>query len=336
MWYVIPNTENSGQPATRYFCGFAGTTSVLIFESSMREGYLLIDSRYWDWVNQRDNNSCKMAKINVVNISRNYPLAKAINDIKIKHSIGHITIDEAVTSYSSYKKLLTLGFVIESQVDVFEKMRSVKNGMEIAKINKAIEISKRAFSSVRDMIVPGVREIDISAKLSYQMKIFGAEKDAFDIIVTSGIRSAIPHAQTSNAMIRAEDSVIVDYGCVYDGYTCDFTETILMPQSSDILRKIFALVTRVHKSAVEQVKIGTKLSTIDSCARDAFRQVGYGDNFLHAIGHGVGMGIHEYPHFTPDSSETLELGNVVAIEPGIYVSGVGGVRIETTEIVKKN
>jgi Xaa-Pro aminopeptidase len=165
------------------------------------------------------------------------------------------------------------------------------------------------------------------------MKMLGSEKPAFDTIVTSGVRSAAPHANTTQNAISEDDSVIIDFGAVYEGYAADLTKTILMPSCGEEIRKIHKIVKDAHQIGVTTIKPGLAAKELDAAVRDHISNHGYGDKFLHSTGHGVGMSVHESPHIGFASQEMLQKGNVITIEPGIYVPGLGGVRIETTEIV---
>ncbi len=357
MWYTIINNEYSGQPATRYLSGFAGSTSVLIFRSKaetktektselenhsqilknmrmIENAYLLIDARYWEQESEIRNRNCRINNLNIVRVSREYSAKQAIKDIINKNSIGIVTIDSIITSHSSFAKLKDLGLEVVASENVFEKMRRVKTVDEIEKITKAIDIAEDAFAKIKKYIKVGVRESEIAARLEYEMKMLGAQKESFDTIVASGRQSASPHAETSAKMIEATDSVIIDFGCFYDGYASDLTKTILMPEASGELRKIYDIVKIAHDKAVQVVKPGVPAKDIDCVARKIIEDAGYDDKFLHSTGHGVGMSVHEFPHIGANSDDFLEKGNVITIEPGIYLPGIGGVRIETTEIVK--
>lgn len=357
MWYIIINNEYSGQPATRYISDFAGSTSVLIFRSGVdaetvnsnnpenhpqileslrmiEDGYLLIDGRYWGQASEIKNRNIRINNLNIVSISRDYSAKQAIRDIINKNSIVAVTIDSIITSYSSFAKLKDLGLEVVVSENVFDKLRSIKNADEISKIKKAIEISEKAFDNIKKYITVGVRESEIAARLEYEMKILGAEKESFDTIVASGARSASPHAETTTKLIEATDAVIIDFGCFYEGYASDLTKTILMSEVNIELKNISDIVSRAHDEGVRALRPGIPAKNLDGVARKVIEDGGYGDKFLHSTGHGVGMSVHESPHIGINSEDILEVGNVITIEPGIYISGLGGVRIETTEIVK--
>ncbi|MFO0704315.1 MAG: M24 family metallopeptidase [Patescibacteria group bacterium] len=333
-WYLIVNNEYQGQPATRYISGFAGSTSVYLFSEDFEKGYLLIDGRYWELEEQIKQKNNKVKNIKIVRVSRDYPVKKAVENICEEEKFREVEIDSVITSYASYKKLLTFGLDVTSQDNIFEKWRAVKTDDEIRKIKKAIEISEKAFDNISSFIKPGVKESEIAARLEFEMKMLGSEKPAFDTIVSSGVRSAAPHASTTENVIGEGDPVIIDFGAVYEGYSADLTKTILMSSPSEEIRKIHKIVSEAHKIGVRTIKPGLPAKELDKAVRDYIDQYGYGDKFLHSTGHGVGMSVHESPHIGFTSEEILQKGNVITIEPGIYVPGLGGVRIETTEMVK--
>lgn len=340
MWYAVINLEYSGQPATRYLTGFAGSTSVLLFNAedsktmvSSNTSFLLLDGRYWEEEYSLVQSKKRLEKLQVVRVSREYTTKQAIEKIIKENKILIITIDYTITSHYSYEKLISYGVKLESNNGIFEKIRAVKNEEEISKIKKAVEIAKISFEVIKPHVQVGAKESDIAARLEYEMKIRGAEKTAFETIVASGARAAAPHAQTTTKTIESTDSVILDFGCFFDGYASDLTETILMPEAGEELRKIYKIVEKAHKSAVKALKPGIAASSVDYAARSIIESEGYGDKFQHSTGHGVGMSVHEAPHIGMMSEEILQRGNVITIEPGIYLSNLGGVRIETTEII---
>lgn len=341
MWYAIVNSEYSGQPATRYLTGFAGSTSVLLFNvddsktmMSTGKSFLLLDGRYWEQESFLKKSEKRLKNLQIVRVHREFTTKQAIEKIIKENRIFVITIDPTITSYFSYEKLSTYGVKMETDTGIFEKIRAVKTEKEIGVIKKAIEIAETSFEVIRPHIQAGAKESDIAARLEYEMKMRGAEKIAFETIVASGVRAAAPHAQTTTKIIEPADSVIIDFGCFFEGYASDLTRTILMPEASGELVKINKIVGQAHSVAVKALKPGVVASFVDHTARSIIEAEGYGDKFLHSTGHGVGMSVHESPHIGALSEEILQSGNVITIEPGIYLPNVGGVRIETTEIIR--
>lgn len=340
--YVVINSEYSGQPATRYLSGFAGSTSVLLFgiEGELTRdsfanasfAYLMLDSRYWE---QAANGESRIAKSSykTIQVSRDYPVKQAIGELIKKHKIEDVVIDGHITTYEQVEQLKKYDVTVISSPGIFEKLREVKTDHEVKLVRQAVQIAEQAFAKIKEKIVPGVSEMQVAAWLEYEAKLLGSEKMAFDTIVASGTNSVQPHATTSTKIIGDTDSVIIDFGCVCGGYCSDLTYTLLMPRASSDLRKLHSIVTLAKRKAKRLAKAGNRASDVDKAARDYIVSRGYGEYFGHAVGHGVGMSIHELPHVHGHSETMLQKGHVITIEPGIYVPGIGGVRIETTEIV---
>lgn len=214
-----------------------------------------------------------------------------------------------------------------------DNLRMIKDAQEIALINKAVEISDKAFSHILPFIKPGVREADIALELEFAMRHLGAEKNAFDTIVASGVRSAMPHGVASSKVIAAGDLVTMDFGAVYEGYHSDITRTVVVGKATAKQREIYEIVLEAQLAGVQAVCAGRKGSEVDAVARNIISQKGYGENFGHGLGHGVGLVIHEAPRLSPLGDILLEPNMVVTVEPGIYLPQWGGIRIEDTVVV---
>src|SRR5262249_41885296 len=177
-------------------------------------------------------------------------------------------------------------------------------------------------------------EADISAEISYRQRLYGAEADAFETIVASGVRSALPHGRASAKKIRAGDMVTLDFGCVVDGYHSDLTRTVAVGRAQAELKKIYAVVREAHSRATDAAVNGMKTKDLDARAQDYTREGGYSKYFRHSLGHGLGLQIHEAPRISVMSTATLRTGNVITIEPGVYIPGLGGVRIEDDVVIR--
>ena len=179
-------------------------------------------------------------------------------------------------------------------------------------------------------------EIEIAAETTYRQRKYGAERDAFDPIVVSGFRSALPHGDASPKKLRAGDLLTIDMGCVYEGYHSDMTRTVGIGRLSSESKKIYRTVLDAQLRAIESARSGMRSSQLDAVARDHIRENGYEKYFQHSLGHGVGLQIHEQPRISVQSTSTLAENNVVTIEPGVYVPALGGVRIEDIVVIRKN
>ncbi len=215
-------------------------------------------------------------------------------------------------------------------------VRAVKDSGEVRHIRKAIRIATDALRATLDRVRPGVSERDLAIELEYTMRMRGAEAASFDTIIASGPNSALPHAQPGNRKLRPGDLLVVDYGAVWQGYHSDETCTFVIGRAGRRHERIYALVKEAHDRALEAVRAGVACRDVDAAARGIIEKAGYGPLFSHGTGHGVGLDVHEAPRLSSLSEAVLEQGMVVTIEPGIYLPGFGGVRIEDTVLVEKD
>ncbi len=206
--------------------------------------------------------------------------------------------------------------------------RRVKDRVEIEKIAKAEELAKEALLNTLPKIKVGITEREVAREIEFFMLRNGAEKTSFETIVASGVRSAMPHGVASEKPICAGDFVTIDFGCVLDGYCSDMTRTFVMSKAGERQREIYETVLKAQLEAISAIAEGKSCAEIDRVARDIIKNAGYGDNFGHSLGHSLGIEIHESPNFSQKSSDIIEKGNVITVEPGIYIEGFGGVRIE--------
>ena len=208
------------------------------------------------------------------------------------------------------------------------KPRQVKSTDEIKKIQAAEELGDKAFSYIIEIIKPGMTELEIALELEFFMKKNGAASLSFETIAASGIRGSMPHGTASEKKIEKGELLTLDFGCVLDGYCSDMTRTISIGTPNSKMKEIYDIVLKAQTEALSNISSGKSCKEIDKIARDIISEYGYGDNFGHSLGHSVGIEIHEAPNLSPKSQDDLEAGNVVTVEPGIYIENVGGVRIE--------
>ncbi len=212
---------------------------------------------------------------------------------------------------------------------IVEELRVYKDAEELALLTKAIEIADAAIDEVAPQIEPGVTEEAVAWELEKAMRERGAEMISFDTIVGAGPNGALPHHRADDSVIKQGDAIVIDMGAKYEGYCSDLTRTVFVGEPDDKFRKIYDIVLQAQLAAEEQVTAGMSGKDADAIARDIIADAGHGDDFGHSLGHGVGLAVHEFPHLGPTAEEdTLEDGMVFTIEPGIYLPGWGGVRIE--------
>ncbi len=308
-------------PNIRYLTGFSGSSALCLV--SKTDAILITDFRYKEQV-----------KIQVKHFKKFISIGKTFFEIarekNIFNGLEKVGFESEHLPFSTFKELRgkfkNIKFIPTK--DFIEEISSVKTQSEIENIKQAIKISEKVFNEILNIIKPGVAEIDIAAEISYLHRKFGAERDAFEIIVASGWRSALPHGVASEKKLKKGELVVIDFGCVYNGYHSDITRTIAIGKISNEKKKIYQIVLDAQTIAIENAKAGLKANELDSIARNYIKQKGYGRFFGHSLGHGIGTEIHTLPRISPKSTYILKNGNVITIEPGIYIPNLGGVRIE--------
>ncbi|HAX61598.1 MAG TPA: hypothetical protein DCX95_03430 [Elusimicrobia bacterium] len=243
---------------------------------------------------------------------------------------------EDTIQYCRFKKLRKKIKIFRDCSGFAEDLRAVKNETEISKIKTACKISQKAIEYAGKKLKAGITEKELADELEYFLRKNGAEKSAFDIIVASGKNSADPHHKPTNRKFQKNDVVLIDLGCVYDGYCSDLTRTFFLGKISSKKKKIFEIVKSAQQKAIDTAKDGVKCEKIDFAARDFIAKNGYKNFFIHGTGHGVGIDIHEEPSVSAKSETVLKTGMVVTVEPGIYIPNKFGVRIEDTVLVTKS
>ena len=251
----------------------------------------------------------------------NFDVYKKFDDVK-KFLEAKVGIEKSMM-VETYKKL-SESFEVET-TDIVEISRSVKSTWEVENIKKALQIAEK---SLTELEFSGT-EVELAAKLEYNMRINGSERASFETIMASGARTSLPHGTPTPHEI--ESPVLIDWGAVYNNYSSDTTRTIIETEKQE---EIFNIVLDAQKTAIKSIKPGVKSCEIDAAARDVITEYGYGDSFIHSTGHGVGLEIHESPSLSKNDEGKLEKEMVVTVEPGIYLEGEFGVRIEDMVLIK--
>jgi Xaa-Pro aminopeptidase len=303
----------------RYLCGFTGSDAALLLTPDA--SLFLTDSRYTTQaLAQVTADRVVEYRVQVDGI------AAALRNAGVRR-IGF----ESSLAYGKVNDLRTKGettwewFPLREEL---EAVRLIKSAEELAAIETAAQLNALAFAEVEPLIRPGAVERELALALEFALKRRGAEEKAFDFIVASGPRGALPHGVASNRRIVEGELVTLDFGCRVDGYHADETVTVAVGMVSDELRRIFDTVLVAHDRAVSAVAPGVPLVEIDRVARDYITSAGYGEFFGHGLGHGVGLEVHEAPTVSPRSKAVVQEGMVFTVEPGIYLPDTGGVRIE--------
>ncbi len=212
--------------------------------------------------------------------------------------------------------------------DLVEKMRLRKQSEEIEKIQKSVLLNEEVFQEVFKGLKPGMTEVEVALQIETTMRLKGAERPSFDTIVAGGPNGALPHAVPSNRPLKKGEPVVIDMGLILDGYCSDMTRTVVLGTPDSKTKKLFRLVRKAQKAGMAAIKAGVVAKDVDRAARQVIEKAGYGDKFGHGLGHGVGIAVHEPPSLSKRSRKKLKEGMVVTVEPGIYLPGWGGIRLE--------
>ena len=220
--------------------------------------------------------------------------------------------------------------------DRLNRLRRIKSEAELELLAKAEQIGDAAFAEILKILKPGMTELEAAAELEYQMKKHGAEGFSFDTIMASGEHSSMPHAIPSMRKFQTGDFITMDFGCLYGGYCSDMTRTVVIGKADEKQKEIYDTVLRAQQAALEGIRPGMTGKEADALARDIIAAAGYGKCFGHSLGHSVGLFIHEEPRLSPLSEDILQPGMIETVEPGIYVPGFGGVRIEDMVVITED
>lgn len=338
--FLVTNLTN-----VRYLSGFTGSSGFILI--SRKKNILVTDFRYREQV-ERETAGPEKGKISLQRPGWEIVMEKG-NRLKIiKGFVAELGIRtlafESTAPYEFFKALSGCGAVLKPLSGVVERLRTVKDREETRLIKEAIRRAEEAFLAVRPNVRRGRRERQIALMLEQELKKKGCTHLPFDIIVASGANSAMPHARSTDKKLSPGDLVVIDWGGEAGGYYSDMTRTFLMggvsgrtgTGSVDLARKkeIYRLVLRANRDAISSVRPGAESKAVDNAARHIIKNAGLGEFFGHGTGHGVGLEVHELPRITWAKSETLQEDMIFTIEPGIYIPGLGGVRIEDMVRVK--
>ncbi len=332
--FIVTRFENFDQGNIRYLCGYTGSNGILLVTE--KDAHFITDGRYTSQAGLQ----VKGAEVHIY--SGGTSISDAfVRELKNNEAItlhGKIGIESTSTSVqfvSALREAFPNSQIVETN-EVVELLSAVRDEEEIDAVRRAAAITDKVFEKLTELIKPGVTESQISAEITYHHKVFGAERNAFEPIVASGLRSALPHGIASNKVIEKGDFVTCDMGGFVDGYASDATRTYVVGKPSAKQKEVYQIVYEAQCTAEEAVAPGVKACDIDSIARNIISKAGYGQYFTHSLGHGLGHVVHAYPRLSYVSKSKLEPGNIVTVEPGIYIHDFGGVRIENDIVVTTN
>ena len=308
----------------RYITDFTGTAGVAIV--SQERAIFITDFRYTEQASK------EIKGFEIVQHTKTLieEVSAQVEKMGVKN-LGFEKDDMTYAMFESYQKAVKEELVPVS--GLIEKIRLIKTPQEINIIKAAADIADAAFEHIITYITAGKTELEVSNELEFFMRKQGASSSSFDIIVASGLRSALPHGVATDKIIEKGDFVTLDFGALYNGYVSDVTRTVAVGEPSEQLKEIYQIVLDSQMLSLEKIKPGMTGVEADAVARDYIKSKGYGEAFGHSLGHGIGLEVHEGPGLSFRSNIVLEEGMVITIEPGIYLPGVGGVRIEDDSIM---
>jgi Xaa-Pro aminopeptidase len=315
----------SSPASIRYLTGFTGSNCLILLTPS--ESHFFTDPRYA--TDAQQNIDCK------VHVCTKSLFDEAAAVVKRKHwkRLGFEPSWMQVGPYEKFKTKLGTGVKLVPVAGVVEELRAVKSPAEIARIRASVKANSEAYVKTLSRIKLGVREIDVAAELEFQMRMMGAEKPAFETIVASGTRTALPHAHPTTKKLQANELLLIDMGATLDGYTSDMTRMSFLGKPSKRVSDLYKAVLAAQLAGIAAVKAGVEASKVDAAAREVLKRHELEKAFVHSTGHGLGLEIHEGPRIAKKEKTKLQAGMVITIEPGAYIEGFGGVRIEDTVLV---
>lgn len=322
--FLVVSPENR-----RYLTGFTGTAGMVLI--TQKEAFFFTDFRYIEQAKLQVKD-CRLIKLDQFNPYLS--LRQKMEELDL-FTMG---IESERSTVEQYQALMNQfgKKAILPQNNLVETIRMVKDEAEINGIAQAQKIADDAFAHILTFIKPGMSELEVALELEYTMKKQGASGLSFDTIVASGVRSAMPHGVASEKKIEVGDFVVMDYGCVYQGYCSDMTRTIGIGQVDEKQKEIYNLVLKAQESALAAIKAGVIGKEIDDIARQVYREAGYLQYFGHGLGHSLGLEIHEEPRFSTKDEHVMQENMIMTVEPGLYLPNWGGVRIEDLIVIKND
>lgn len=311
-------------PNVRYASGFTGSAGLVVLTE--HRAWLCTDGRYETQAHEQL--AAAGVAMDVVMVSNGLALAEAIAPL----CAGVVGFESESISVAECDRIRKGAAWIPTTMMV-ERVRMQKDDGEVERIAAACGVADAAFAAVRHRLEEGLTEIEFALELEFAMRARGASAMSFEPIVAAGPRGALPHARPSEAIIPMDTLVVCDFGCVVDGYCSDMTRTVVLGTPGRELSTIFEIVADAQANGVLAARAGASLSAVDAATREPITAAGFGEYYVHGTGHGVGLEIHEAPRVGATADGTLEDRTIVTVEPGIYLPGVGGVRIEDTLLV---
>ena len=314
----------TGMDNIYYLTGFTGSEGSLLVTRG--DVVLMTDFRYITYAKEVTKD---------ITVMETVPRDRTLSVLCERYAIKRLGFDAYHMTYHTYQD------VKENVPDVelipvgndIEEIRKCKEPEEIATMREAVRIATEAFNAVYPTIQPGRTEKEIATELDYAMRRLGADEPAFETIVASGPRAALPHAHPGDKALETGELVIIDFGCRFEGYCTDETCTVVIGKANGRMGEVYQIVNEARKKGIAEVRAGIPIRDLDLVVRGFIEEAGYGDFFKHGTGHGVGIAVHEAPAISPRAEGILEEGMVITVEPGIYLPNQGGVRLEDMVLI---
>ena len=330
----LPGLLVTHLPDIRYLCGFTGSSAALAV--TRRGSRMFTDGRY-------TAQAAEEVKAAQVQIASGSPAVAATQWLAAQAGVAMVGFDPARTTVaeltrwkSELPSRLRKGFFQAVPAPFVEMPRTVKDGDELAVMAEAALKGCKLFEHILTVLRPGIAEIEVAAELEYQARKLGAEGMSFESIVASGARSALPHGRATSTPLPRRGFVTLDFGIIHKGYCSDMTRTVFLGKPKPEERRTYEAVLEAQENAVDAVAAGVSCADVDEAARSVLRREGLAEAFSHSTGHGVGLEIHEPPRVGAGQTTRLQAGMVITIEPGVYLAGKFGVRIEDMVAVTRN
>lgn len=312
----------SALPNIRYLTGFSGSNALVLV--TPLECLLFTDFRYATQV------ETEVAAAVTVRIEPASLWAGVFAQLPSRVAVARVGFESAHLLHHDFSRLLEQGgrWQWRPTVDLVEGLRVAKDADEVAAIERAVAVAEAAWRATLPHLRPGLTEVQVAGLLEHALREAGSEGFPFPSIVASGPQSALPHARAGNRVLARGDLLLIDYGAVVDGYCSDLTRTVVLGPASDRQRELYGIVLEANRRASGALRAGMRGKDADAVARDYIAASGYGEAFGHSLGHGIGLEVHEAPRLAKSADAPLPSGAVVTVEPGLYVAGWGGIRIE--------
>ncbi len=314
----------------KYFTGFESSDGFLLVSAD--RAVFITDGRYIEAA-EKHISACE-----VMLLGKTYPqIATILNEMNCRHLLVEST-RMTVSTYNSLKGVLkNISISTDTTLDtIINSIRSIKTRNEVESIIKAQRIAEEAFEHILKFIKVGMTEKEIALELDFFMLRNGGEGLSFETIAVSGANSSMPHGVPSDKKIENGDFITLDFGTIINGYHSDMTRTVAVGFATDEMKNVYDIVLKAQNNSLANIRAGVSCKDGDEFARSVIRDCGYGQYFTHSTGHGVGVEIHEFPNLSPASDSILQVGNIVTVEPGIYIPDKFGVRIEDMALITEN